>query len=612
MGLRAKLAIGFVVPLAVTSLTIALLETGHTTQSSVDHLASLGNLLVHQIFEEMRADKPANLQDLRDSRGFRNFISSVLAFGEGVVSVRIEDSNGVTVVAVPESLEGRHVADVPSIYQLQAEGGWWETLSMFLYRRPGGIYETSGLVQINGRYAGIIKIELSTALIAARVRHSIKAGLYLIGLALVLGSAVGMALVGTVLRSVTALSMAIERVAVTQTSVDIKVESRDELGQLADKFNLLSRRIMADRRQWEQERNRLVSAVRSINDAILLLNSSGRVMFANGEALGRLGLPDGITLGKNIASLLGRDHPLVRLVGTALSTHSDLHNIHMDLNGPGSPRFSVSVTAMELGDGNHGSLLVMRDVSSVEELEDTLNFSRIMARQGRLLSGIGHQLRNTLQAIGIQLELLADDVHRGLPLNERIDGIRSELGRITRTISSLLRFIRLDRLEVGSFSLPELLREIALRHVPSDKYRVDFQLDSEIRNLEADRALLAEALGNIFANAAEAMPDGGTIKISTDLAGPEGVEIMVADEGSGIDPDHLNSIYDFSFTTKPNGAGIGLPMALRIVDLHHGTLEISSAQGHGAMVRIMMPLTQASTKAEPNSATEVRVGKIHA
>jgi signal transduction histidine kinase len=254
----------------------------------------------------------------------------------------------------------------------------------------------------------------------------------------------------------------------------------------------------------------------------------------------------------------------------------------------------------------------MRDVSSVEELEDTLNFSRIMARQGRLLSGIGHQLRNPLQAVGIQLELLADDVRLGLPLNERIDGIRGELGRITRTISSLLRFIRLDRLEVGSFSLPELLREITLRHVPSDKYRVDFQLDSEIGNLEADRALLAEALGNIFANAAEAMPDGGTIKISTALAGPEGVEIMVADEGSGIDPDHLNSIYDFCFTTKPNGAGIGLPMALRIVDLHHGTLEISSAQGRGTMVRIMMPLIQASTTTEPNSATDVRVGKIHA
>ncbi len=612
MGLRAKLAVGFLVPLAVTTLAIALLETGHTTQTSVDNLASLGNLLVRQTFEEMRADKPANLQALRDNRGFRDFLSSVLAFGEGVVSVRIEDPHGIAVVAEPEILEGRHVVDVPSIHQLQAQGGWWETLSMFLNLQPGSIYKTSGVVQMGGLYAGTIKIELSTELIAARVRRSIRTGLYLIGLALVLGSGAGTILVGTVLRSVTALTAGIEQLAASQTGADIKIESRDELGQLADKFNLLSRRIMADRRQWEQERNRLVSAVRSISDAVVMLNSAGRVMFANPEALGRLGLPDGITVGKNIASLLGRDHPLVRLAGTALSAHTDLHNVRMDLNGPGSPQFSVSMTAMDLGGGNPGSLLVLRDVSSLEELEDTLNFSRIMARQGRLLSGIGHQLRNPLHAIGMQLELLADDAQRGLPLNERIEGIRSELGRITRTIGSLLRFIRLDRLEVSSFSLPDLLRETTARHAPADKHRVDFQLDGAINNLEADRALMAEALGNIVANAAEAMPDGGTIKVSTAAAGSEGVEIVVADEGGGIDPEHLSSIFDFCFTTKPAGTGIGLPMALRIVDLHHGTLEISSAAGHGAVVQVTMPLRQAATAHKPNLANGVGAGEIHA
>src|SRR5215469_4830055 len=136
MGLRAKLAAGFMVPLAVTTLAIGLLETGHTTQSMVDHLASLGNLLVHQTFEEMRASRPANLETLRDNRAFRSFLNSVLAFGEAVVSVRVEDPNGVAIVAVPEGQEGQPTVDVPSISQLQAEGGWWETLSMFLNLQP--------------------------------------------------------------------------------------------------------------------------------------------------------------------------------------------------------------------------------------------------------------------------------------------------------------------------------------------------------------------------------------------------------------------------------------------------------------------------------------------
>src|SRR6202030_2232763 len=163
-----------------------------------------------QTFEEMRANKPANLQALRGNHAFRDFLSSVLAFGEGVVSVRIEDLNGVAVVAEPESIEGHQVTDVPSIHQLQAQERWWETLSMFLNRQQGSIYKTSGVVQIDGLYAGTIKIELSTGLIAERVRQSIRTGLYLIGLALVLGSVAGTVLVGTVLRSVTALTAGIE------------------------------------------------------------------------------------------------------------------------------------------------------------------------------------------------------------------------------------------------------------------------------------------------------------------------------------------------------------------------------------------------------------------
>jgi signal transduction histidine kinase len=605
MGLRAKLAVGFMVPLAVTTLAIGLLETGHTTQSMVDHLSSLGNLLVHQTFEEMRASRPSNLQDLRNNRAFRSFINSVLAFGDAVVSVRVEDPDGITVVAAPEALEGQRVAEEPSIGQLEAEGGWWDTLSMFLNLQPATIYKATGAVEINNQYAGTIQIELSTALIAARVRRSIITGLYLIGVALVLGSMAGTVMVGTVLRSVTALTAGIEQLAVAHTSSDVKVQSHDELGQLADKFNLLSRRIMADRQQWEQERDRLTLAVRSINDAVLLLNSSGRVIFANPEALGRLGLPDAIALGKDLGSLLGRDHPLVRLAGTALKARSDLHNVRLELNGPGSPQFLVSVLALDLGRGSQGSLLLLRDISAAEELEDTLNFSRVMARQGRLLSGIGHQLRNPLHAIGIQLELLADDARNGTPLEARIGGIRSELGRMTRTISSLLRFIRLDRIEPARFSINDLVREVAVRHI-SGKHQAEYQLEETVEYIEADRALIAEALNNIVGNAVEAMPEGGTITFSTELVDPGLVQIAVADQGSGIDPDHLSSIFDFCFTTKAGGAGLGLSMALRIIDLHRGTLQIGSHPGRGTIVRITIPVEQAGFQADSTSGLEMR------
>ncbi len=462
---------------------------------------------------------------------------------------------------------------------------------MFLNLQPQTIYKASGVIEINGQYAGMIKIELSTALIAARVRHSIITGLYLIGVALVLGSVAGTIMVGTVLRSLTALSAGIEQLAVARTSSAIKVESRDELGKLADKFNLLSRRIMADRQQWEEERNRLTAAVRSINDAVLLLNSAGRVVFANAEALGRLGLPEGRALGQDLAELLGPEHALVRLCATALRAHCDLHDVRMELNGSGSPQFLVSLLAMDFGGGNPGSLVLLRDLSCVEELEDTLNFSRVMARQGRLLLGIGHQLRNPLHAIAIQLELLADDARRGTPLETRIEGIRAELGRMKQSISSLMRFIRLDRIEPVLFPINELLREIAQRYV-SGQHRAEYRLDNSIGQVEADRALLAEALSNIVSNAVEAMPEGGTVRLSTEAVAADSIQIAVADQGAGIAPEHLSRIFDFCFTTKTGGAGIGLSMAMRIVDLHRGTLQVASQPGQGTTIRITLPIRQ--------------------
>jgi two-component system sensor histidine kinase AtoS len=265
---------------------------------------------------------------------------------------------------------------------------------------------------------------------------------------------------------------------------------------------------------------------------------------------------------------------------------------------------------MDFGGGNQGSMLQLRDVSCAEELEDTLDFSRVMARQGRLLSGIGHQLRNPLHAIGIQLELLADDARHGMSLEERIAGIRGELGRMTRTIGSLLRFIRLDRIEPATFSINGLVREIAVRQV-SGKHRTEYRLDEAMGDIEADRALLGEALSNVVSNAVEAMPEGGTVSLSTEIAGPDAVQIAVADQGGGIDPEHLSSIFDFCFTTKTGGAGIGLSMALRIIDLHRGTLQIASRPGYGATVRITIPIKQ-MTNYQRDGASEGGTGNIHA
>jgi signal transduction histidine kinase len=98
-----------------------------------------------------------------------------------------------------------------------------------------------------------------------------------------------------------------------------------------------------------------------------------------------------------------------------------------------------------------------------------------------------------------------------------------------------------------------------------------------------------EALRNIVQNAADAMPNGGTLTMTSALVDGS-VELSIADTGEGIPPDHLDDIFQLYFTTKEDGNGVGLPLALRAIDLHGGTLNIESRVNEGTCVRIRLPL----------------------
>jgi signal transduction histidine kinase len=132
------------------------------------------------------------------------------------------------------------------------------------------------------------------------------------------------------------------------------------------------------------------------------------------------------------------------------------------------------------------------------------------------------------------------------------------------------------------------MREVA-KGVNEPSIEVRCELDSASAFLNADRAVLMEALLNIVRNAVDAMPEGGRLTLKSALA--EGfVELSVTDTGQGIAPEHMEDIFQLYFTTKEDGNGVGLPLALRAVDLHGGTLNIESGLNKGTSVRIRLPL----------------------
>jgi signal transduction histidine kinase len=233
-------------------------------------------------------------------------------------------------------------------------------------------------------------------------------------------------------------------------------------------------------------------------------------------------------------------------------------------------------------------LVVARDLKLMRELETVVEHSDRLVRLGSVISGVAHQLRNPLNAMNLQLELLSHDIERNANAVRRVRALRDEIERLDRAVDALLRFMRPEPLKPASVPLNTLLTEVA-GAVRKPEIHVECNLDPSVLAITADRALLAEALRNIVANAVEAMPGGGRLAISSQRS-PDGfVEIQVTDEGVGI--EDTSRIFNLYYTTKKSGSGLGLPLALRAVDLHYGTIQVDSRPGGGTTFRIRLPIS---------------------
>ena len=595
MSLRTKLTIPLLALLTLMIASVSAIEVDRTLQVEVGELTTSGRLLTNQIFELMRvaliegaeAGDPKSV--LAHDPSLVTALESSLAFGKGVVYAGIETSDGQPIVAAGQNPRLGSLKPKP-ITALEQQSNSWTSLALIAPLWGNQIYELSRPVEIDGRPFAMIKVTLSTDLIAAGVRHSV-AAIASIGLAiLIVGSLAVALLTRFLLRPVAAITSGVEQLARGGQEIRLAVASHDELGTLADKFNQLARRVKSDRTNWENERGQFFNVFRSITDAVLLLDAQGSLLFANAEAFGRLGLPaGGLVEGKRLNFLLGKDHPLARLVEAAYRTGAEVHDAPLELSDENAQgRFLVSIFSLGQGPEPAGLLVILRDLAPVRELESVVDYSGRLARLGGLISGFAHQVRGPLNAMNLQLELLSQTAADDRPSAGYIAAVRAQIRRLEQVVGGLMRFIRPEQLKLADMGVNELLMELGERFA-DERHKIEYELDPAVTEIGADRALLTEALTNIIQNGVQAMRDGGTLTLKSGLVEPGTVEIAVTDRGQGIPPEHLDQIFNLYFTTKEGGTGLGLPMALRAIDLHHGTVNVLSLPEGGTTVKIRLP-----------------------
>ena len=159
--------------------------------------------------------------------------------------------------------------------------------------------------------------------------------------------------------------------------------------------------------------------------------------------------------------------------------------------------------------------------------------------------------------------------------------------------------------------LRKLVDDVAILASPAaeqNRVHIERQSGEEVLLTRIDIDLVKQAVLNIMINGVQAMPEGGTMQLGLRREG-ENALLTIRDEGQGIPEDIRDKIFNLYFTTKKGGSGIGLAMAYRVVQLHHGSLEFESVAGRGTSFYLRFPLTETTTGEQPVAAPEDSVSK---
>jgi signal transduction histidine kinase len=213
------------------------------------------------------------------------------------------------------------------------------------------------------------------------------------------------------------------------------------------------------------------------------------------------------------------------------------------------------------------------------------------ASLGKLSAGIAHEVRNPLTGISLLLDDLHDRAESGSSDQTMIKKAVAEIERVERLINALLNYSSPARAEFRQADLNMVAHDtVLLMRRQCERQRVTIILEpGDMPAFRFDPEKIKQALLNITRNALEAMPDGGEIRISTQVVG-EWVLLRISDNGPGIKPEDLPLIFEPFFTRKGAGTGLGLSITQRIVDEHSGKIQVESSPQEGTTFVIELPL----------------------
>lgn len=610
---RQVLGVTFIVALSVMTMSVVHLAAQARTLLVESELRGrmLANSTFQRAFRIVRSRESA-AADLQLDEGLRTILQSAIGYAENVTYATITDVRGMALVHSSPTLEGTLVPLQPPLDELLQGGPVTQLRGVWEQRT----YEVTQPLLLGDELFGSIRIGVSTVLIWDELTEALQPIMTIAALAIVFATGLSWLLAQRFLRPIHVLQSGIARLG--QGEEDVRLElPGDEFKDLGTSFNALSQSVSTIRSQLVEQARRAESVVERLEDAVAIVGPNGDVAFVN-AAMKSL-LPR-LEPGRAYAAAVPVGHPCRTLVEQALVVRASRGPVMADLPaGAGEARSQQQLMAHPITDqsrGFVGVMLVARNLGAISQLQTMLRYSRKLASLNRLLAGVAHEVKNPLNAMTIHLELLRQKL--GLRAREpagvvagrgpaaeppptlspeigsmmtHVSIISDEIHRLDHVVQGFLRFSRPEELQLAPVDVGALLQDVTdVVRPQAEQQGIGVTAETaRAGSVQADRAMVRQALLNLALNAIDAMPDGGTLTLRARPVEEQQIEIEVVDTGIGISPEHLGRVFDLYFTTREQGSGLGLSMVYRTVQLHDGTVEVESSPGRGASFRMRLP-----------------------
>ncbi|MFP5276493.1 MAG: two-component system sensor histidine kinase NtrB [Acidobacteriota bacterium] len=545
-------------------------------------------------------------QTVENSASLAAVIDSVNRYSVTVYDISIGDSQNNVILSSNPDNQGHPLPYRPRYDQLLNANP--VQLMRDVFGAPQ-VYEVVIPLNNNGKLLASVNVGVRTTLLSASYEPLLRKAFLLMGFAFGTALLVAFLLSNLALQPLEDINLQLDywtAAGPVPPEEEQPAPESDPVARVSSKIEAIGQRMRNVEEVFSALKENLNQILGNLQDGILLFTGSGRAVLASEAAHRFLQRDEDSMLGRQAWEIFDPSTVLGRALLEAFESRTNV--VKEEIRTETGKRIQASVDFIHEEDFRRelGALVTLHDLESAEALESELELSRRMAAIGRLTSGVGHEVKNPINAIVVHLELLKSKLaEANAPGLRHLEVINSEIHRLDRVVQTLVDFSRPVELRLREQDLRPILGDVlslssdefATRNVTLVSRMPDEPL---VANVDSD--LLKQAVLNVIQNGAQAMPEGGSLEVVLEQehaagrngnsanSGGDWALLRIRDQGPGIPDDIREKIFNLYFTTKTGGSGIGLAMTYRILQLHQGSVEVQSKIGEGTEFRLRIPL----------------------